>query len=201
MRWREAGHQGAWRLLVGLALAAMAACGGGGAGSGLGDGASHPGDAGRLDGGAPAEAGATPSGVLELGTGVTAFQPLPASGATLELTRGPQGGFHVYGAVRIRGVDPDHAMLRYTVRRRSDGEAMTLERNVLLRTARLVRDGQAWVRLGDLLIFDPDRYAAPADVAGTEVRVEATLTLPDGTRYVDGRDATLVDEDVMPPTR
>ena len=195
MRWREAGRRAACWLLVVGATGVLAGCGGGSGGS---DGAAGSPDT-SADGTAGPEGGA--GSVLELGTGITTFEPLPETGATLELTRGPQGGFHVYGAVRIRGVDPERAMLGYTVRRRSDGEAMTLERNVLLRTARLLRDGESWVRLGDLLIFIPDVYMSPDEVAGTEVRVEATLELPDGTRYVDGRDVTLVDEDVMPPTR
>lgn len=42
-------------------------------------------------------------GVAELGTGDTGFEPL-ADGDTLGWVPGPQGGYHVYGSVRTRGL-------------------------------------------------------------------------------------------------
>lgn len=42
---------------------------------------------------------------VELGTGETAFEPL-ADGETAFVVFGPQGGYHITGALLARGVDP-----------------------------------------------------------------------------------------------
>ncbi len=41
---------------------------------------------------------------VEVGTGVAAFEPL-VDGGEVELVFGPQGGFHVWTGVRLRGAD------------------------------------------------------------------------------------------------
>lgn len=45
------------------------------------------------------------SPTLELGVGTAAFEPLPADGA-LAWEEGPQGGFHVWGALRATDIEP-----------------------------------------------------------------------------------------------
>jgi hypothetical protein len=47
-----------------------------------------------------------------LGTGVTRFTPL-VDGSPIRIARGPQGGAHLWGAVLIRGLDPNEVQLAY----------------------------------------------------------------------------------------
>ncbi len=156
-------------------------------------------DGSGMDGDVCAEVGA-PS--FTLGTGVSAFELLPSEGAVLELVRGPQGGFHVYGAVRLARIDPDGAELDYEVRRADDGSTLTLVRRVRLSRRRIqLRTGGCMFRLGDLLIFDPDRFSVPADVEGLQVEVSATLRTADGVDFQDARAVRLVDEEADPVTR
>jgi hypothetical protein len=57
------------------------------------------------------------AGVVELGTGITEFEPL-LDGQELELHEGPQGGFHFFLHARLQGLFPgeleDRATLPYT---------------------------------------------------------------------------------------
>ena len=198
---RSAAHAApgcAWRAAATLALVLLATAGGGcGPDPDNGDGS----EAGSPDvAGSPAQDAAAAEGCedcprpspFELGTGVTRFEPLPPEGGRLELTRGPQGGFHVYGAVRLWVERPDGAELRYRVLDASSGAELTFLRRARLRERGLLREGNAWVRLGDLLIF---MARDPAEVAGTEAIVEATLRLADGSGpWVETRRVLLVDE-------
>ncbi len=130
-----------------------------------------------LDGGAPA---------LALGTGEAAFEPV-AEGGELELVHGPQGGWHVVGAVRMGGFAPDGTVLTYTVR---DGATPLVEVPIALRTSRLVRDGAGYLKLGDLLIFP---ITGPADVVGHAVTIEARVTRDGAELAAATLDATIVD--------
>ncbi len=48
------------------------------------------------------------SGVaIELGTGQSSWEDFPRIGAQLELIYGVQGGYHVWGRMRVRGFEPD----------------------------------------------------------------------------------------------
>ncbi len=189
-----------------LLLGALWSGGCGDPSPGPADGAAIEGGPG-LDSGPPLEGGSAngePCGTqgtpaITLGTGVARFETLRPNGATLELVRGPQGGFHVYGAVRMARLDPDGAELRYEVRRQDDGTTLTLERRVRLSRRRIqLRSGMCQFRLGDLLIFDPDRFGEPADVEGLQVAVSATLSTPDGTVHQDEHVVRLVDEEPDP---
>lgn len=55
---------------------------------------------------ATCEAAAETEGVLEIGTGEADFEPL-ADGDALQVHWGPQGGQHVYGALRAEGLVSD----------------------------------------------------------------------------------------------
>src|SRR5262245_6033577 len=57
-------------------------------------------------------------GEVEIGTGATKFEPL-TEGATVTITRGPQGGgalggYHVFGAARVRGFRPNSLKVDFT---------------------------------------------------------------------------------------
>lgn len=52
--------------------------------------------------------------VLEVGTGTGEWTDL-REGDLLEIRHGPQGGYHVFGSVRARGVDPGDPEVPYTL--------------------------------------------------------------------------------------
>lgn len=56
----------------------------------------------------------------EIGTGDTAFEPL-VDGQTVDLHMGCQGGYHVWGSVRARNLDPRSPVLDFTMTRVLDG--------------------------------------------------------------------------------
>ena len=107
--------------------------------------------------------------VVEIGTGEAEFIPVP-DGGEAELVHGPQGGYHVVGAVRMSGFDPDNTVLTYTV---LDGGTTLVEVPIAILARRLVRDGVAYLKLGDLLIFP---IAGPADVVGRTLEIRASVT-------------------------
>jgi hypothetical protein len=134
-------------------------------------------DAGSVDAGPPS---------LELGTGESSFVPV-VDGGEIELVHGPQGGWHAVGAVRMSGFDPDATVLTYTV---VDAGTAVVEVPIAILARRLVRDGVAYLKLGDLLIFP---ITGPADVVGHTVEIRASVTR-DGVEIVsDVLDVTVVD--------
>jgi hypothetical protein len=169
-------------LLLVLAVACGQEDGGGG------EDAGSFGDASRgMDSGAPGD-GAR----VELGTGTTAYRELPATGASLDLVHGPQGGWHVDLAVRIYVDDPEGAILAYEGRDPATGAVITMPSRFMLRTARLTREGDHWLRVADRAIFD---VAEPADVVGRDVEVVASLERTGAVSVSDRRTITVVDDD------
>lgn len=170
-----------------LCVPVLAGCGDDAGGSD----ADVPTDAGPSDG--DIDAAPPPDASIELGTGVSAFEPLPESGGTLELVVGSQGGFHVFASVRFPdSLEANDAVLSYTLTETTSGESLILPKDVLLSERRLLEEGAVWVRLGDRLIFD---LASPAHAAGREVEVTVTLETEAGARVTDARVVTLVDEE------
>jgi hypothetical protein len=119
---------------------------------------------------------------LEIGTGEAAFEPV-SEGGELELVHGPQDGYHVVGAVRMGGFDPDGTVLTYTV---TDGGTMLVNSSLAILARRLIRDGTAYLKLGDLLVLANPGVGRP-DVVGHTVLIEATVT----------RDGTMVASDTL----
>lgn len=154
-------------------------------GSDTGPRDSEPAD--RPDIGPPPETG------LELGTGVSAFEPLPEEDGTLEIFVGSQGGFHVFAAVRFSDtLEPENALLSYTLTDTSTDESLILPKEVLLSERRLLTEPGAWIRLGDRLIFEA---SDPSTATGVEVEVTATLETEAGETVSDSRVVTIVDEE------
>ncbi len=86
-----------------------------------------------------------------LGTGYTAFVPI-ADGDSVPIVMGLQGGYHVWGSVRARWLDPSQVHLHFTITRTSDG-ARQAERddNIALDGG---GDGLDWGQhLGSAVIF------------------------------------------------
>lgn len=135
-------------------------------------------------------AGATPR--VELGTGTTSFQPLPPAGAALELVGGPQGGFHVDVTARIHDLDVEDLLITYAAVDAATRAPVGHPTHVRVRAARLVREGDGWVRVGDFVILHD---SMPDPVRG--LTLEITLRCEEvagGRSAEDARVVTIVDE-------
>lgn len=123
---------------------------------------------------------------LELGTGEASFVAVP-SGSTLELVQGPQGGWHVVLAARLSGFDPEGTILTFGV---YEGTTLLAETPVAITVRRLVRDGAAYLKLGDLLIFS---IGGPAEIVGRTVEIRASIRSGTTVLAMDSRMVTIVD--------
>ncbi len=135
--------------------------------------ASCSGGASRADAGDNVDASAAIP--FELGTGLSQWEDIPASGAHVKLIMGPQGGYHVLGRVRFSGFAPD-VNLRFRVTDISSGQVFNDATDVLHRLERqgLVNTGSAWESTSaELVIFTQIR--SPTEAANHTVRWEATL--------------------------
>lgn len=105
---------------------------------------------------------------IELGTGETTFTPI---GDEIELTMGPQGGWHLWLTLRLWSEAPNGTTVDYTVRRASDGSALSMPTRYVVDEERLIREGDHWLRLGDRAIL----AITSADMAvGEDVEIDAT---------------------------
>ncbi len=91
--------------------------------------------------------GAVPNPV-EVGTGVDGFVPL-ADGELIELSQGPQGGgrlmgFHIWGAVRVRGFAAQGTLVRFRYLSLPDRAAIGIQERMVT----LQPDGDALVAYG-----------------------------------------------------
>jgi len=91
-------------------------------------GEAEPADGGAdagVDAGGVTDAATAPAPHLEVGTGGECFLHL-ARGDTLGLYRGKQGSQHVLVSVRIRGIEPVGVIVNLVVRRRRDGQPVSV---------------------------------------------------------------------------
>jgi hypothetical protein len=65
-----------------------------------------------------------------LGTGVTSFVPV-ADGAEVPLVYGIQGGYHIWGSVRVRYMDPRELRLAFRLTFESDAKLISLRNEVI----------------------------------------------------------------------
>ena len=129
---------------------------------------------------------------VEIGTGESAFVPIAASGAALELVMGPQGGWHVLLTCRFTGLSPDGLLLRYDVGEAGRDAMWNMTAEYALTRDRVTPDGTGFVRVGDRAVFD---ITGPADVVGKMLTVRACLEPPGGaTPVCDSRLVQIVDE-------
>ncbi|MFO0630897.1 MAG: hypothetical protein U0325_35450 [Polyangiales bacterium] len=134
--------------------------------------------------------------LLELGSGQLAWEPLRPSGNRLELIHGPQGGYHVFGRVRFRGLGPD-VYVSFRVTPSGGGPAI----NDPASRVRL-RDTRGLVRIGDdayetsgaqLVILEAIR--GPMDVVGRDFRLEMTVQRFESTQTISATaEITIVDK-------
>jgi hypothetical protein len=108
-------------------------------------------------------------------------------GSALAIVLGSQGGYHFDVGVRLYGVDPDGARLRYEVWDTDGSRAYHAEATYALRAGRFHHVGDHLERTGDRAFL---AIADPAELAGRTVDVLAILELGDDTRFEDVRTVT-----------
>lgn len=111
-----------------------------------------------------------------------------ADGSVVPIVFGPQGGYHIDVGVRIYGLDPEGAALRYEVWEPDGARSYHAEATYALRTFRLIDAGDHYARGGDRAILE---ITDPAELDGRTLDVSAILELADGSRYEDVRTVTL----------
>ena len=121
---------------------------------------------------------------LELGTGTTRFESIDPDGVPeLSLVLGPQGGWHVFASVRLHGMDVNRCYLIYELQD-ATGTVRNYPAEIILSERRVVREGDHWLRSGDLVILD---ITDPEEVVGEELTLVATARPMDGGEYSDSR--------------
>jgi hypothetical protein len=136
--------------------------------------------------------GASGPASVTLGTGRASFETIPEIEPTLELVGGPQGGFHVFVSSRLSGLDVEDLTLRYGAMDVETGQSVGRSATILLMAGRVVRDGDGWVRTGDILILDD---ASPEPVRDRTLRIRVTASeADDGSVAEDVREVRIVDD-------
>ena len=128
-----------------------------------------------------------PAPPLEIGTGEFAFEALPDVSPTLEIVHGPQGGYHIYLSMRVRGVLPDTLLWRVV---REDDLAVLANLDLIAREGTFVPIDGSIQRVGDLVVLN---VISPADVLMRDVRIEASVTSRTGDTATAVRVVRIVD--------
>lgn len=117
---------------------------------------------------------------FELGTGTWRFEALE-DGQSVPLVRGAQGGWHVWVSVRVaESYDFERGRMQLTVQPADEsGEPYEIDTELFFDPPNRAgyRNALGW----------PGIVADPACAVGELVRLQATLTLPDGTTFEDER--------------
>lgn len=121
----------------------------------------------------------------QLGYGVDAYHPIGEADA-VPIIRGNQGGFHIWGAVRVRYVEPQALELRFTVTLEETGELQITRIDEVDLTD--TDDGLDWGQHLGTIVFLPDVHA----VQGRLCRFRLDIT--------DGHSRTASDEHLITPT-
>jgi hypothetical protein len=141
-----------------------------------------------------AEAGPGPDPLeprLEVGTGTVRFEALE-DGAEVPLTKGAQGGWHLWIAVRAEGLDTGFGSLEI-IQQPADESAPPQRSTVGVRFDPPDAEGRR-VYLGW-----PAILADPSCSVGELLRIRATLTTPTGERLTAEREVIPTGGDHPPP--
>ncbi|MEQ9073508.1 MAG: hypothetical protein RLP09_06585 [Sandaracinaceae bacterium] len=109
------------------------------------------------------------AGECVVGTGVEEFIPIEP-GDELALIAGPQGGYHVFSSVRVRGFIPPPVRIAVTLRRADDDRYLGPTLTVGESTLREASDG--WREAFGLLSLVND----PSDARGQEVVLRSVVS-------------------------
>ena len=118
---------------------------------------------------------------LELGTGLTAFEPL-SDGDSITLVGGIQGGWHLDASVRFDGFGPDGILLVYDAVDEG-AERLSYVTEALLWEESVLPETEGWSRVGDRIVLDVDD---PTPLIGTTVILRVTAEL-EGQTWSDER--------------
>lgn len=161
-----------------LASAAVLSCGNGGSG-----------DASASSSGGGGVIGDNPR--VELGGGQARFVTL-VDGQDMELTLGPQGGWHMEVTSRVCDINARGMLLSYEAYRVGSTTKLSFDGQFMLDPARLVRDGSCMAKLGDRAILD---IPAPSDVVGQMLLLKVIGLPADGSGpFEDSRTVRVIDE-------
>jgi hypothetical protein len=127
---------------------------------------------------------------VELGTGTSAFVPIPESGAELELVAGSQGGFHVDLTARLWELEIDGLLVSYEAVPVGGTTPISVPTEVELNTSRVVPEGDHFLRAGDFLQLE---VSGPADVVGMELEIRVRAACVGGGVAEDTTRARIVD--------
>lgn len=157
-------------------------------GGGDGDG---DGDCTSPDAGAGCSLLADPClpGQMEIGSGAFAFQELTPGNEEVELIHGPQGGYHVFGGVKVRevAIDPGVTLLFHF-------RPVDTCTDIMLPEAKTTIDvgandfrnaGDGWVATYGYLVILGDSTLSPDDLDGNRYVLGLELTDADGEVYRD----------------
>lgn len=109
----------------------------------------------------------------EVGTGIDRFVPIEP-GDEVMLIAGPQGGYHVFTSVRLRGVAlGDSLRVTITLRRASDGQYLGPTATAIARY--FVEVDEGWSEVTGLLSIVND----PSEARDEEVIVRVTVLQDD----------------------
>lgn len=121
------------------------------------------------------------TGQVELGSGQDRFEDLPRTGGRAELVHGPQGGWHIYGRVRLRAIAPD-VYLTFALSPEAGGAPVNFANDTVRRQLGrgLVQAGDAYESsYGELVILADG--VRPPDVVGRSFRFTVRVERPDAT--------------------
>ncbi len=163
--------------------------------------APSPPAAGAVDAAADASPDVTPEAGtgphVELATGGRAWQAIPSDGSgRAEVVFGPQGGYHVFGRVRMQGLAPDVSLL-FRVTSPDGTRVLTDDRDRIRRVAGRgllqAADGAFESTSGELVIL---QIRSPMEVVGQRWRMEVRVMPADQSATVtDVREITIVDDE------
>ena len=125
-----------------------------------------------------------PPVILEVGSGLE-FTPIEA-GSVLPLSRGNQGGQHVYVSLRAWDMTVYRNTVELSLERVSDGQRVSANYEVRLSFDAPTAAGEPALLEGLLLVV-PDAYTA----LGQEVRLKASIESDEGHLASDTRTATV----------
>ncbi len=134
---------------------------------------------------------------LELGTGFRTYEPV-RDGDTIDLFRGPQGGYMVYLSLRARGLEPSDVTLCYTLRFASGtqkGDRFGEGCWKIMLTNDL-GDGRH-ERVGIWGAVESSYWTSPGRIRGQDARVDVTATDGEGCGAKAGWDVHIAEEPPM----
>jgi hypothetical protein len=133
---------------------------------------------------------------VTLGSGGRTWQDLSPEGTSVsEVVFGPQGGYHIFGRVRFRGISPD-VFLSFRVVDIESGRQLTDDRDRIRRMPGrgLLQSSEGYESTsGELVILS---IRSPSEVAGRRFRMEVhVVEAPAGRDITNTREFTIVDNE------